>query len=164
MSLLPRHKGQFGFGNGQNGRNDNGGNFPSQLLPLSPESRFVTSGGVTFCNLHKTFATRCGCCDGLKEAKLVTEKPKFPLVRCHRCFRLTDQLIQFAVPWSVAFVDGVIDLLGKGVCVDCYRDLVLKTARALTRYRFPFLCVRPALLWGLPAWAALALSAIANPS
>jgi len=154
MSLLPRHKGHFGFGNGQNGRNDTGGNFPSQLLPLSPESRFVTSGGVTFCNWHKTFAARCGCCDGLKEAKLVTKKPKFPLVRCHRCFRLTDQLVAFAVPWSVTFVDGAVDLLGKSVCVDCYVNLVRQTARSLTRYRFPFLSVRPVPLWGFPAWSA----------
>jgi len=157
MSLLPRHKGQFGFGNGQNGRNDTGGNFPSQLLPLSPESRFTMSGGIVFCNLHRTFATRCGCLNGLKTAKLVTKKPKFPLVRCHNCLCLTDKLVAFAVPWSVTFVDGAVDLLGKGVCVDCYRDLVLKTARALARSRFPLPSVRPAPLWDFPAWAALSL-------
>jgi hypothetical protein len=125
--------------------------------PLFPESRFTTVNGITFCNLHRTFASRCGCLNGLKEAKFVSEKPKLPFVRCHCCFRLTDKLVPFAVNWSVAFVEGAIDLLGKGVCVDCYGDLVRKTARFLMRRRFPFLSVRPVPLWRFPAWSKLSL-------
>jgi len=146
------NKGQKDFGNGQHHA------FPTKqysfipLLPLSPESWFVTSGGVTFCNLHRTFASRCGCLNGLKEAKLVSEKPRLPLLRCHRCFHLTDTLVEFAVPWSVAFLEGALDLLDKGVCVDCYGDLVRKAARALVRSRFPFISSRPVPLWGFSAW------------
>jgi len=142
----------------RNGRNGSENYVPNFFLPFPltfEPSRFVTSGGVTFCTLHRTFASRCGCLDGLKEAKLVSEKPRLPLLRCHRCFHLTDTLVEFAVPWSVAFVDGALDLLDKGVCVDCYGDLVRKTVRALMRHRLPFAFVRPAPLWDFPAWSKI---------
>ena len=160
MSSCGRNKGRKDFGNGQNCA------FPTKphsfipLLPLSPESRFVTSGGVTFCNLHRTFASRCGCLNGLKEAKLVSEKPRLPLLRCHRRFHLTDTLVEFAVHWSVAFLEGAIDLLGNGVCVDCYGDLVCKTARALMRHHFPFAFVRPMHPLASPAWSKISLKSV----
>jgi hypothetical protein len=153
LSFPSRH--HRSFDDGHNG-SENG--VPNFLLPFPltfERSRFVTSGGVTFCTLHRTFASRCGCLDGLKEAKLVSEKPRLPLLRCHRCFHLTDTLVEFAVPWSVAFVEGAIDLLDKGVCVDCYGDLVRRTVRALMHHRCPFAFVRPAPLWDFPAWSKI---------
>jgi len=155
MSSLCGSNGRKDFGNGQTVPSDLKAFRPTLTFPLLPNRRFVTSGGVTFCNLHLTFATRCGCLDGLKDAKLVTKKPKFPLLRCHRCFCLTDKLVPFTVPWSVAFVKGALDLLGKGVCVDCYGELVRKTWRAWMRYRFPYITLKPMPLWCFPAWASL---------
>ena len=158
LSFPSRH--HRSFDDGHNG-SENG--VPNFFLPfpltLEP-SRFVTSGGVTFCTLHRTFASRCGCLDGLKEAKLVSEKPRLPLLRCHRCFHLTDTLVEFAVHWSVAFLEGAIDLLGKGVCVDCYGDLVCKTARALMRHHFPFAFVRPMHPLASPAWSKISSKSV----
>ena len=123
----------------------------SDFIPLFPSQRFVSSGGVTMCTVHRTFASRCGCLDGLSKAKIVTKKPSSPLVRCHRCLCLTNKLTPFAVPWSVAFVEGAVDLLGKGLCDDCYASLFYATKRSFVRFKFP-LVGQPAR----PAWSVVA--------
>jgi len=150
MSSLGRHNRQPDFGNGQNDPSDRKAFRPTLAFPFLPNRQFVISGGIVFCNLHRTFASYCGCLDGFRKVLVRSQPASSSLVRCPRCLSLTDQALPFAPYWSVAFIDGAVAFLGKTVCPTCWLTLTKQTYRAFLRYRGLLPNSRPK-----PAWAII---------
>jgi hypothetical protein len=149
MSSLDWRKGRKVFGDGQDGSSDRKAFRPTLTFPLLPVHQFVISGGIIFCNLHRTFASYCGCLDGFRKVLVGSRPSPSSLVRCPRCLSVVDHVVPFAPYWSVAFVDGADAFLGKSVCPECWWSLTKQTYRAFLRYRGLLPNSRPKPAWSI---------------
>lgn len=121
------------------------------------QGHFVNSGGVWFCVRHRTFASHCGCLNGVRRKRKVDEVQQRRILGdisivdgngkglariahgrmsiCAHCLQSVDRTVQFAPSFPILDFSLLNTVFCKGVCVDCWIRLMKDCYKKLLRHR-----------------------------